>query len=40
MDRARERGESVVLLPGVDVVPTALDEIIARLQKGWVYVRT
>jgi intracellular sulfur oxidation DsrE/DsrF family protein len=40
MDRVRERGESVVLLPGVDVVPTALDEIIARLQKGWVYVRT
>ncbi len=40
MDRARERGESVVLLPGVDVVPTALDEILARLQKGWVYVRT
>ena len=40
MDRARERGESVVLLPGVDVVPTALDEILARLQKGWIYVRT
>jgi intracellular sulfur oxidation DsrE/DsrF family protein len=40
MDRARERGETVVLLPGVDVVPTALDEIIARLHKGWVYVRT
>lgn len=40
MDRARERGESVVLLPGVDVVPTALDEIIVRLQRGWVYIRT
>ncbi len=40
MDRVRERGETVVLLPGVEVVPTALDEIITRLQKGWVYVRT
>ena len=40
LERVRERGESVVLLPGVDVVPTALDEIVARLQKGWVYVRT
>lgn len=39
MERARERGEQVVLLPGVRVTATALDRIVSRLHDGWVYVR-
>lgn len=39
MERAAERGDTVTLLPGVHVAPTALDRIVARLQEGWVYVR-
>ena len=40
IERLRQRGERVTLLPGVRVAPTALDEIVSRLQKGWLYVRT
>lgn len=40
MDRLRRRGETVALLPGVQVVPSALDEIIDRLNSGWLYVRS
>ena len=40
IDRARERGERVVLAPGVIVAPSALDQVVARLHVGWVYLRT
>ncbi len=39
LDRLREKGAAVALLPGVKVAPTALDEIVKRLQEGWVYIR-
>ncbi|HVC13160.1 MAG TPA: hypothetical protein VNE59_16075 [Burkholderiales bacterium] len=39
IDRLREKGAAVALLPGVKVAPTALDEIVKRLQEGWVYIR-
>ncbi|HVB48069.1 MAG TPA: hypothetical protein VNF69_06725 [Burkholderiales bacterium] len=39
LDRLREKGAVVALLPGVKVAPTALDEIVKRLQEGWVYIR-
>jgi intracellular sulfur oxidation DsrE/DsrF family protein len=38
-DRLREKGAKVTLLPGVHVAPTALDEIVKRMQEGWVYIR-
>jgi uncharacterized protein len=38
-DRLREKGVAVTLLPGVHVAPTALDEIVKRMQQGWVYIR-
>jgi len=38
-DRLREKGAQVKLLPGVQVAPTALDEIVKRMQEGWVYIR-
>jgi intracellular sulfur oxidation DsrE/DsrF family protein len=38
-DRLREKGAAVKLLPGVRVAPTALDEIVKRMQEGWVYIR-
>jgi len=39
MQRLGERGERVNLLPGIEVAPSALDEVVRRLQEGWVYVR-
>jgi len=38
-DRLREKGVKVTLLPGVHFAPTALDEIVKRMQQGWVYIR-
>jgi len=38
-DRLREKGVTVELIPGVHVAPTALDEIVKRMQQGWVYIR-
>ena len=38
-DRLREKGVKVKLLPGVHFAPTALDEIVKRMQQGWVYIR-
>jgi len=38
-DRLREKGVAVKLLPGVHFAPTALDEIVKRMQQGWVYIR-
>lgn len=37
--KLRERGATVDLLPGTEVAPSALDEIVRRLRDGWVYVR-
>jgi len=37
--RLREKGVMVRLLPGVQSAPTALDQIVKRLQGGWAYVR-
>lgn len=31
--------QNVPLLPGVDVVPSALDQVILRMQDGWSYIR-
>lgn len=39
IDRLREKGIQVRLLPGVQVAPSALDQVVKRLQTGWVYVR-
>jgi hypothetical protein len=39
IDRLREKGVAVRLLPGVEVAPSALDQVVKRLQGGWVYVR-
>jgi len=38
-DRLSEKGVKVTLLPGVQFAPTALDEIVKRMQQGWVYIR-
>jgi intracellular sulfur oxidation DsrE/DsrF family protein len=37
--RFTKEGQTVVMLPSVRVAPTALGEIITRLQQGWTYVR-
>jgi intracellular sulfur oxidation DsrE/DsrF family protein len=39
IDRLREKGIEVRLLPGVQVAPSALDQVVKRLQGGWAYVR-
>lgn len=39
IDRLREKGVEVRLLPGVQLAPSALDQIVRRLQGGWSYVR-
>ncbi len=39
LDRLREKGLAVQLLPGVVVAPSALDQVVKRLQVGWTYVR-
>ena len=39
MDRMRERGLDVVLLPMVDIAPTAENELAERLTQGWRYVQ-
>jgi len=37
--RFQHEGQKVVLLPAAQAAPTALGEIITRLQQGWTYVR-
>jgi intracellular sulfur oxidation DsrE/DsrF family protein len=37
--RFKGEGQQVVLLPAIRVAPTAIGEIITRLQQGWTYVR-
>jgi intracellular sulfur oxidation DsrE/DsrF family protein len=39
IERLREHGVAVDLLPGVHVAPSALDQVVKRLQGGWVYIR-
>jgi len=39
IERLREHGVAVELLPGVQVAPSALDQVVKRLQGGWVYIR-
>ena len=38
ISRLRSEGEKVVLLPGTQTAPTAISEIVTRLQQGWTYV--
>lgn len=40
MDRLRERGVDVTLLPGVEETPSAESELAARLTQGWRYVQS
>lgn len=37
--KLQERGQDTQLLPGVHVAPAALDEIVDKLQTGWMYVK-
>jgi intracellular sulfur oxidation DsrE/DsrF family protein len=37
--RLRNDGEQVMLLPDTQTAPTAINEIVTRLQQGWTYVR-
>lgn len=37
--RLRNDGEQVRLLPDIQTTPTAINEIVTRLQQGWTYVR-
>lgn len=37
--RLQSDGEKVVLLPATQTAPTAIGEIVTRLQQGWTYVR-
>lgn len=39
IERLREKGIEARLLPGVSVAPSALDQVVRRLQSGWAYVR-
>lgn len=39
LDRLRSKGKRITLLPGTEVAPSALDEVVKRLQAGWIYVR-
>lgn len=39
LERLRERGTVVQLLPGVGQATSALDQVVRRLQQGWVYVK-
>ncbi len=39
IDRLRERGVVVQLLPGVETASSALDQVVRRLRGGWAYVR-
>ena len=40
IDRLREKGVVVQLLPETAVATTALDEVVQRIHEGWTYVRT
>lgn len=40
IQRLRGSGRDIELLPGITVAPSALEEVVARLRDGWVYVRS
>lgn len=37
--RQRTDGKQITLLPGTELAPSALDEVVKRLRAGWIYVR-
>ncbi|QGT78122.1 hypothetical protein GM160_03985 [Guyparkeria halophila] len=37
--RLRREGEDVAVLPNVEVVDTAVSEVVRRMQRGWTYIR-
>jgi intracellular sulfur oxidation DsrE/DsrF family protein len=39
VNRLRERGVDITLLPDVDVVPSAIEEIATRIDQGWRYMQ-
>ena len=39
IEKLRLRGIDVHLLPEAELIPSALDSIVDRLQKGWIYIR-
>lgn len=39
LKKLKERGQDTRLLPGVQVAPAALDEVVDKLQAGWVYIK-
>lgn len=39
IDRRQAKGESVELVPGTVVAPSALHQVVERLRAGWIYVR-
>jgi intracellular sulfur oxidation DsrE/DsrF family protein len=39
LERRRESGQPIDLLPGTLVAPSALEQVVKRLRGGWVYVR-
>jgi len=39
MNRLRERGVDITLLPDVEVVPSAIEEIATRIDQGWRYLQ-
>ena len=39
IEKLRLRGIDVHLLPEAELIPSALDAIVDRLQKGWIYIR-
>jgi len=39
LQRLQEKGVHYKLVPQAQVVPSALDEIVERMEKGWIYIR-
>lgn len=39
IQRVRRGGQEVVLVPAVEVAPSAIGEIVGRLQEGWSYIK-
>jgi intracellular sulfur oxidation DsrE/DsrF family protein len=39
VQKLRDTGADVRLLPGTKVATSALDQIVQRMQQGWAYVR-
>ncbi|MDE2090066.1 MAG: hypothetical protein KGJ12_08610 [Gammaproteobacteria bacterium] len=39
IERLTEEGVDVKLLPGTTIAPSALDEIVRRVQQGWIYIK-